>query len=179
MVTNTLEIEEVGFMLRQTAALHSPGFFLGEPGLVNAFHNGPHRRGRVLVNIHKPPLLVRRNVADRGLPHFGARIENRHPFEHAIRRMVFAAHANVPHLSAWIDLLDQLRDLHIVELRIPPIRLGLHIVPPHVLLAFGEQPCRLVRHRTRLTRQAPVDVEHKGELPLRMPLLIRIQHLPP
>ena len=146
MVTNALEIEEVGFMLRQATALHPPRFFFRKTGLVNAFHNGPHRRRRVFVNIHKPPFLVCRNVPDRCLTNFGPSIKDRHSFKHAIWRMVFATHANVPHLSAGIHLLDQLRDLHVIELWIATIRLRFHIVPPHVLLAFGEQPGGLVCH---------------------------------
>ncbi len=178
VVTDPLQIEEIRFMLRQAAAGHLPGFFFREPCLIDAFHNRPHRRRGVFVNVHEAPLLVRRNVADRRLPDLGAGIKDRHPFEHAVRRMVLAAHPHVPHLAARIDLLDQLRDLHVVELWIAPVRLRFHVVPPHVFLPFGEQPRRLICHRTGLTGQAPVDVEDKGKLPFRMPLLIRIQHLP-
>ena len=165
-------------MFRQAAAGHLPRFFFREAGLIDAFDNGPHRRRRIFIDIHKPPFLVRGNVADRRLADLRPGIKNGHPLEHAIGRMVFPAHADVPHLSARIDLLDELRDFHIVELRIPAVGLGFHVVPPHVLLAFGEQPGRLVRHGTGLTGQTPIDVKHKGELPLRMPLLIGIQHLP-
>ena len=152
MVTNPLQIEEVRLMLRQTAARHLPRLFLRKPRLVHPFDDRPHRRRRVFIDIHKPPFLVRRNVADRRLPDLGPRIKNRHPFKHPIRRMMLAAHPHVPHLPPRIHLLHQLRNLHIVELRIAPVRLRLHIVPPHVLLPLAEQPRRLVRHRTRLTR---------------------------
>src|SRR6476620_1699259 len=136
VVTDPLQVEEERLMLRQAAALELPWLVPREPGLIDAFHNGPHRRSRVLVDIHEPPLLVRRNVPDRGLPDLGAGIENGHPFEHPVRRMVLAAHPHVPHLSARVHLLDQLRDLHVVELWIAAVRLGLHVIPPHVLLAL-------------------------------------------
>src|SRR5207237_8770236 len=106
-----------------------------------------------------------------------ASIEDRHPFKPPVRRMVLAAHPQVPHLPARVHLLDHLRDLHVVELRIPAIGLGLHVVPPHVLLSLREQPRGLVRHRTGLAGQTPVDVKDEGELPLGVPLLVGIEHL--
>ncbi len=66
--------------------------------------------------------------------------------------MVLAAHADVPDLSAWIDLLDELGNLDVVELRIAPVGLGLHVVPPHILLALREEPGRLIGHTTGLAR---------------------------
>jgi hypothetical protein len=177
VVTDPLQVEEIRLMFRQAAAGHPPGFFFREAGFIDAFDNCPHRGRRIFIDIHKTPFLVRGNVANGGLADLRPGIKNGHALEHAIRRMVFPAHADVPHLPPGIDLFDELGDFDIVELRIPAVRLGLHVVPPHILLAFGEQPGGLVRHGTGLTSQTPVDVKHKGELPLRMPLLIGIQHL--
>src|SRR2546430_7193006 len=137
----------------------------------------PHRRRGVLVDVPDPPLLVRRDIPDRRLPNLGPGVEDREPLEHPVRRMVLAAHPGVPYLAPRIYLLHQLRHLHVVELRVPAVGLGLHVVPPHVLLPLAEQPRRLVRHRTGLAGNTPVDVEHKRKLPLGMPLLIGIQHL--
>jgi hypothetical protein len=178
VVADALEVEEEGLVLRQRAALHLPRLVPREAGLVDAFHQGAHRGGRILVDVDKAPFLVGGNIADRRLAHFGAGVEDRHPLEDAIGGMVLAAHPHVPHLPARIDLFDQLRDLHVVELRIAAVGLGLHVVPPHVLLALGEEPGGLVGHRTGLAGQTPVDVEDEGELPLRMPLLVGIEHLP-
>ena len=178
VVADPLEIEEERLMLRQTAARHLPGFVPGEAGLVDAFDEGPHRGRRILIDVHEPPLLVRRDVADRRLADLGPGVENGHPFEHPVGGMVLPSHPDVPHLSARVHLLDELGDLHVVELGVPAVGLGLHVVPPHVFLPLGEEPGRLVRHRTGLTGQTPVDVEDKGKLPLRMPLLVGIQHLP-
>src|SRR5215472_7036580 len=178
VVTDPLEIEKERFMLRQTAARQAPRLLLAEARLVDPFDQGPHRGRRVFINIDEPPLLVRRDIPNRRLADLDPRVENGHPLKHPIGRMVLAAHPHVPHLPPRVHLLDELGDLHVVELRIPPVGLGLHVVPPHVFLALRKQPGRLVRHRTGLTRQTPIDVEHKGKLPLRMPLLIGIQHLP-
>ncbi len=178
VVTNPLQVEEEGLMLRQGAALHLPRFIPREPGLIDAFDQGAHRRGRVLINVDEPPFLVRRDVADRRLANLGPGIKDRHPFEHPVRCMVLAADPHIPHLPAGIDLLNQLRDLHIVELRIPAVGLGLHVVPPHILLALREQPGGLIRHRAGLARQTPIDVKHEGELPLGMSLFVGIEHLP-
>src|SRR3989454_10278308 len=84
-----------------------------------------------------------------------------------------------PSLPPRIPLPPNPPPLRVVDLRVPAVGLGLHIVPPHVLLPLREQPRGLVRHRTGLARQTPVDVEHEGELPLRVPLLVGIEHLPP
>src|SRR6476660_7929779 len=121
VVTDPLQIEEERLMLRQTAALELPRFIPREAGLVDAFHDGPHRGRRILVDVHKPPLLVRRNVPDRRLTDLGAGVEYGHAFEHPVRRMVFAADPHVPDLSARVHLLDQLRNLDVVELRIPAV----------------------------------------------------------
>jgi len=177
MVTNALQVEEIRFMFRQAAAGHFPRFFFREPGFVNAFHNGPHRRRRIFIDVHEPPFLVGRDVPNGRLANFGPGVKDGHPFKHPIGRMVFAAHPHVPHLAPGVDLFDELRDFHVVELGIAPIGLGFHVVPPHVFLPFGEQPRGLIRHRTGLTRQTPVNVEHKCKLPFGMPFLIGIQHL--
>ena len=99
VVADPLEIEEERLMLRQTAARHLPRFVPREPGLVDAFHEGAHRGRRILIDIHEPPLLVRRDVADRRLADLGPRVENGHPFEHPVGRMVLASHPHVPHLA--------------------------------------------------------------------------------
>ena len=91
VVTDPLQIEEVRLMLRQAAAGHLPGLFLREAGFIEAFHNGPHRRRRIFINIHKPPFLVRGNVANGGLADLRPGIKNGHALEHAIGRMVFPA----------------------------------------------------------------------------------------
>jgi hypothetical protein len=45
-----------------------------------------------------------------------------------IGRGVFPVHSDIPHLSSGVHLFDELGDLHVIELGIPAIGLGLHIV---------------------------------------------------
>src|SRR6185436_871108 len=81
VVTDPLQIEEERLVLRQTAPRHLPRFIPREARLVDPFHQGAHRGGRILINIPEPPLLVRRDIADRRLPHLRPRDEYGHPFE--------------------------------------------------------------------------------------------------
>jgi hypothetical protein len=106
VVTDPLQVEEERLMLRQAAAGEAPRFIPREAGLIDALHQGAHRGRGVLVDIDEPPFLVRRDIADRRLAHFGAGVENGHPFEHPIGRMVLAADPHVPHLPARVHLLD-------------------------------------------------------------------------
>jgi hypothetical protein len=128
MVTDPLEIEEEGLVLRQTAARHLPGFVPREAGLVDAFYQGAHQGRRILIDVHKPPFLVRGNVPDRRLANLGARVENGHPFKHPVRSVMLPSHSDVPHLFPGVHLFDELGNLHVVELGMPTIGLALHVV---------------------------------------------------
>src|SRR5207302_5035043 len=109
VIADPLQVEEERLVLRQTGPLALPRLRRREPRLVVAIHQAAHTRRRVLVDVHEAPFLVRRDVADRRLPDLGPRIEDRKAFEHAVWRMVLAPHAGVPHLSARVHLLHQLR----------------------------------------------------------------------
>src|SRR5512135_3698594 len=70
VVANPLEIEEERLMLRQTAPREPPGLVSGKAGSVDALDQRAHRGRGILIDIHEPPLLVRRNVPDRRLADF-------------------------------------------------------------------------------------------------------------
>src|SRR5205807_7160251 len=75
VIADPLQVEEERLVLRQTGALALPRLRRREPRLVVAIHQAAHTRGRVLVDVHEAPFLVRRDVADRGLPDLGARLK--------------------------------------------------------------------------------------------------------
>src|SRR3990172_3071039 len=67
--------------------------------------------------------------------------------------------------------------LYVPALRIAPVRLRLHVVPPHRLLSLRVCPCALTCHCTCLARNASIDVEDGGKLSFRLVPIIRILHL--
>ncbi len=65
---------------------------------------------------------------------FGSRLEDRLPVVDPIRLAVALLGA-VPHLATGVGLLQELQELHVPVLGIAAVGLGLHVVPPHELLA--------------------------------------------
>src|SRR3990172_5492239 len=73
--------------------------------------------------------------------------------------------------------LEQLKDLDVPMLRVAAVRLGLDVVPPHVLLALGKGPGGLAGAGAGLAADAAVDFEDGDELALRMSLVEDVGHL--
>jgi hypothetical protein len=122
----------------------------------------------ILVAVGRRPFLVSRQVTERLLRAFRADVglgcfEDRFSSELAVGLLDVAWLAG-PGLAARIGLLEQVEDFDVPMVGITAVRLCLHIVPPHVLLAPGEGPRGLAGHSAALATDATVDVEHEGKL---------------
>src|ERR1043166_2996075 len=139
----------------------------------------------VLVTVWRGPLFVSGQIAQRLLRALGADIgerslENGLAFELPVRAFeILSRSLGIPGLAARIQFFEQLEQLHIPMLRIAAIRLGLDVVPPHVLLALRESPGGLAGHGATLAANATVDVKNEGELLFRISRFVGIFHLPP
>jgi hypothetical protein len=79
-------------------------------------------------------------------------------------------------LLSRIGFFQQIKNLHVPELRIAAVGLGFDIGPPHMLLPLAERPGGLAGHGATLAGDTAVDVEDEGELTARESRLIGVGH---
>ena len=129
----------------------------------------------IFTEVREAPLFVGRYIANCLLvqTNLGRRFEDGYTFVHTMNSFVRRL-TNIPYVLTGIGLLQHFQNFPIPELRVTTVRLRFNIVPPHVLLTFGERPGRFMSHRTRLTRDTTVCIENEGKLLLRVFLLVHI-----
>ncbi len=172
VVADARQVEEPGVVHRQ----------LGAGGIEAIAHPGRAHRV-VLVDVGGVPLLVAGQIAEHprafGLEAGSSGLEDGLAVVLAVGADALLSVPPLPGAPVGVGLLQQLEDLHVPELRVAAVGLGLDVGPPHVLLALAEGPGRLAGHGAALAGDAAVDVEHEGELPLGEARLVGVAHLPP